>query len=151
MMQKPLTDGTSPPVRRRTRVRPGALRAEPLTVLMLLTGVWLLVTPWLLPYPVTYRLPHLVETCVGVVVSIVALVRLAHPRGRVSDLVVTVAGAGLILTAYLGGYGGDDATRVMRVNETAAGSVLVLLALASTLLLTRSRSGRPRAPDGPPR
>ncbi|ELS50885.1 hypothetical protein STVIR_8160 [Streptomyces viridochromogenes Tue57] len=116
---------------------------------MLLMGVWLFICIWLLSYPNTYRVPHLVETGASIVVILTALARLTRPRGRVSDLLIAATGAGLIIAAFLGGYGDNSATDVIRVNQTASGSVLILLATASTLLLPRSRSSPAPGPtDG---
>ncbi|MFE7901188.1 hypothetical protein ACFU3E_27540 [Streptomyces sp. NPDC057424] len=107
---------------------------------MLLTGVWLFVCIWLLSYPDSYRVPHLIETGASIVVILTAVTRLTRSRGRVSDLLIAATGAVLIIAPFLGGYGDDGVSTVIRVNQTASGSVLVLLATASSLLLSRSRS-----------
>lgn len=73
-------------------------------------------------------------------VILAAVARLTRPRGRVSDLLIAATGAGLIIAAFLGGYGDDSVSTVIRINQTASGSVLVLLATASALLLPRSLS-----------
>ncbi|MFE7936301.1 hypothetical protein ACFU46_02850 [Streptomyces griseoincarnatus] len=124
------------------------IRDQLLSLLMLLTGVWLFVCIWLLSYPNTYRVPHLVETGGSIVVILTALARLTRPRGRVSDLVIGATGAGLILAAFLADYGENNTADVIRVNQAATGSVLILLAAASAFLAMRSRSSpAPRADD----
>lgn len=114
---------------------------------MLLTGVWLFLCMWLLSYPDTYRLPHLIETGASIVVVITAVSRLSRARGRVSDFLIGATGAGLVIAAFLFGYGDHGMSTMIRVNQAASGSVLVLLATASSLLLSRSRpspaNGRP--------
>ncbi|MFR0357325.1 SPW repeat domain-containing protein [Streptomyces sediminimaris] len=122
------------------RVRPPAVRDGPLSVLMLLVGVWLYLCLWVLPYPETTRGPHLVEVGASVIVTITAVVRLSHPRGRSSDLLVLLVGAGLIIAAFFGGYDNSDATAVIGANQVASGSALILLALCGMIMLARDDS-----------
>lgn len=122
------------------RARPVAIRDGPLSALMLLVGIWLYVCLWVLPYPETTRGPHLVEVGASVLVVITAVVRLSHPRGRSSDLLVLFVGVGLIIAAFFGGYDHSDATAVIGANQVASGAALVLLALCGLILLTRDDS-----------
>ncbi|MFD4247055.1 SPW repeat protein [Streptomyces sp. NPDC058525] len=108
--------------------------------LMLLVGIWLLVGAWVIGYP--FNEPavdaHLNEMIVGVVVFLVALARLLRRRGPVSDLIIAVAGAWLIVAPFVIGYGGTSKADAARINEVATGIVLILLAAVS-LLAGRTR------------
>jgi len=149
-----MTDKTSterPPRPARTVRLPssGALRNGPLTLLALLTGVWLFAGMWVLSYPVEHNTDaHLVETGASVIVILTAVARLSRPRGRGSDVLFAASGAGLVLAAFLNGYGDTNATDVMRVNEVACGAVLMLIGLAGGGLLARARGARRHHEDG---
>ncbi|MDK1349143.1 hypothetical protein QNO09_39090 [Streptomyces sp. 378] len=119
------------------------LRKGPLTLLMLLIGVWLFVCLWILDYPSALRGPHLVELGASIVVIIAAIVRMSRPVGRFTDYVVMAIGAGLVLAAFLGDYRSTVATDMVRVNQAASGAALVLVALTSAVLAVRSRSASP--------
>ncbi|MHC3474858.1 SPW repeat domain-containing protein [Streptomyces sp. 7R007] len=151
MTDKTLPGSHTTPAQTVRHARPGSVRDQPLSVLMLLAGIWLFVCMWPLEYPEEYNTrPHLVETGASVILIITALSRLSHPRGRLSDLLVTATGAGLILAAFLDGYGDTAATRVMRVNDVVSGSVLVVLGLVSSILLTSAQAADRAHEDGRP-
>ncbi|WP_432075378.1 SPW repeat domain-containing protein [Streptomyces wuyuanensis] len=109
---------------------------------MLLVSLWLFVGARVIGYPFTEPSgdAHLTEILVGVVVLLVAVARLVHPRGRMSDILVLVGGAWLIVAPFLFGYGDTEATDAARVNDVTVGSLLVLLAALSLALTVRTQS-----------
>ncbi|MCZ7456267.1 SPW repeat domain-containing protein [Streptomyces sp. WMMC940] len=63
-----------------------------------------------------------------------------------SDLLVLVGGAWLIVAPFLFGYGDTEAADAARVNDLTVGGTLVLLAALSLALTARTQSrGRQRA------
>lgn len=82
---------------------------------------------------------HLNEVITGVVVFLVALIRLVRRRrGPVSDLIVAAAGAWLIVAPFVVSYGDTSRADAARINDAATGAVLILLATVS-LFLARLR------------
>ncbi|MCF0088796.1 hypothetical protein B0E37_03876 [Streptomyces sp. MH192] len=119
----------------------------PLSVLLMLAGMWLFICMAALQYPEDLgNDPHLVEMGAGIIVFLTGLVRLSRPRGRETDLLVTVVGVGLILSGFFGDWGAE----VIRWNQVASGCVLALLGLLGLMLAERSRdSGQPEEPREP--
>ncbi|WP_328922868.1 SPW repeat domain-containing protein [Streptomyces griseoaurantiacus] len=123
------------------------LHHVPLSVLLMLAGMWLFICMAALQYPEDLgNDPHLVEMGAGIIVFLTGLVRLSRPRGRETDLLVTVVGVGLILSGFFGDWGAE----VIRWNQVASGCVLALLGLLGLMLAERSRdSGKPGKPGEP--
>jgi peptidoglycan/LPS O-acetylase OafA/YrhL len=122
---------------------PGAkgLHDLPLSVLMMLAGMWLFICMWALGYPEDLgNDPHLVEVGAGVIVFLTGLARISRARGRATDLLVLTVGVGLILSGFFGGYGAD----VIRWNQVTTGCVLGLLGLVGVMLAERAHGAGER-------
>jgi len=122
---------------------PGAkeLHDVPLSMLMMLAGLWLFICMWALGYPDTLgNDPHLVEMGAGVIVFLTSLARISRARGRATDLLVLAVGVGLILSGFFGGFGAD----VIRWNQVTTGCVLALLGLLGVMLAERAHGAGER-------
>lgn len=120
---------------------PGAkgLHDVPLSVLMMLAGLWLFICMWALGYPDTLANdPHLVEMGAGVIVFLSGLVRLSRARGKATDLLVLAVGVGLILSGFFGDFG----AAVIRWDQVTTGCVLALLGLVGVMLAERAGSAK---------
>ncbi len=96
---------------------------------LLLTGVWLLVGQWALPYPftVTGQNTALRDTGLAVVVTLAALRLVVGRRSSAATGVILVSGVLLVCSALLMHH---DATRTF-VNELASGALVLLAGLAT--------------------
>ncbi|WP_344319978.1 SPW repeat domain-containing protein [Streptomyces macrosporus] len=112
-----------------------------MTLLMLLSGVWLLVASWPLRYPFTDAAEEAQrnETGVGLVVAFIAGAGMMRRRGLLSDLVVLLLGLWLLVSPFVVDYGGEVTPRVAQTNEVVMGIVLIALSVVSMLLYFRSR------------
>jgi peptidoglycan/LPS O-acetylase OafA/YrhL len=129
------------PIGRVPGPRARELHQLPLSMLLILAGLWLFICSWALGYPDSLgNDPHLVETGAGIIVFLTGLARLSRPRGRATDLLVTAVGVGLILSGFFSNYGVD----VIRWNQVATGCVLALLGLAGAMLAERAHGAEKR-------
>lgn len=118
-------------------------------LLTLLAGVWLVMSPFVLPYPSTgdgadarWR-----EITVGLVTALFGVVRLRRPATAwASCLACLVVGAVLVTAPKLFGYARGDVTEGVWWNEVVTGGFITVLAL---LGLT-GRRRRPRPPAAGP-
>ncbi|MEY9847914.1 SPW repeat protein [Streptacidiphilus sp. MAP5-3] len=104
---------------------------------LLAIGVWLFVTLWVLDYPQTgpAQDAHLNEIMVGIVVFLNALARLMRDPSRVSDGVVALAGAWLLVAPFVVGYTSYAEAGDAAVVDVVTGGVLIVLALYSAFAL----------------
>ncbi|WP_370103367.1 SPW repeat protein [Streptacidiphilus sp. MAP12-20] len=109
--------------------------------LLLGIGVWLFVTLWVLDYPQTPQSQdaHLNEIMVGIVVFLNGMARLVRNPSRVSDGVVALAGAWLLVAPFVVGYTTNAEAGDAAVADVATGGALILLALYSAFALRISQ------------
>ncbi|MET9801691.1 hypothetical protein [Streptomyces sp. NPDC006368] len=114
-------------------------RDQIISLLMLLTAIALFVAPWINGEPDSAKDGHRNELGVGMIVLFVAMARFKWHLGRWSDLTVLAAGAWLVAAPWLLGLRDTvvfaDGSHVFHV---AAGSVLIVLSIASLLLYNAS-------------
>lgn len=122
-------------------------RDQLISLLMLLTAIALFVAPWVTGEPTTAKDAHRNELGVGMIVLFMAMARFKWHLGPWSDLTVLAAGAWLVASPWLLGLRDTvvfaDGAHVF---DVAAGSVLIVLSVASLLLFRAARAGE--APSG---
>ncbi|MFI8199872.1 SPW repeat protein [Streptomyces sp. NPDC085942] len=128
----------------RQAVRQGQ-REQILGFLMLLVSVALFVAPWVADSPVTAKDAHRNELAVGLVVFFVALARFKWRPGKLPDLIIFLAGVWLVVSPWVLSLQNTEVFDGAHVFDVAAGTVLILLAVTSLLLLrTIGKNGAPR-------
>ncbi len=128
----------------RQAVRRGQ-REQILGFLMLLVSIALFVAPWVTDSPVTAKDAHRNELAVGLVVFFAALARFKWRPGKVPDLIVFIAGVWLVVSPWVLSLQNTEVFDGAHVFDVAAGTVLILLAVASLLLLRAiGKNGAPR-------
>ncbi|WP_079277595.1 SPW repeat domain-containing protein [Streptomyces sp. CB03234] len=122
------------------RVLRDGQRDELISLLMALTAVALFVAPWVVGYPTSAKDAHRNELGVGMLVLFLAMARFKWHLGAWSDLTVLAAGGWLVASPWLLGLRNTEVfTDGAHVFDVAAGSVLVVLAVASLLLYRATR------------
>jgi hypothetical protein len=110
-------------------------RRQILGGLMMLVGLALLFSPWVMgDSPTSGMEAHRDELGVGLVVVFAAAARLGGRAGKWSDLVIFLAGVWLLFAPWVLDAGDNRVTEGSRVLDHTAGALLILLALASRLM-----------------
>ncbi|WP_037605048.1 SPW repeat domain-containing protein [Streptacidiphilus rugosus] len=107
---------------------------------LILIGVWLFTTIAVLDYPTTYQAQeaHLNEVMVGIVAVLNGMGRLLREPTRVSDVIIGLAGAWLVIAPFAVGYSHYSEAGQAAVADIVTGGVLILLAVYSSVALVIS-------------
>ncbi|MFV0128748.1 SPW repeat protein [Streptomyces sp. HMX112] len=145
------TSRSSPPAGSRRVLREGQ-REQLIGLLMLLTSVALFVAPWVVGRPDDAKDAHRNELGVGMIVLFLALARFRWHPGKWPDLIILAAGAWLIASPWVLSLQNTVIFDGAHVFDVAAGTVLMVLAALSLLLLraTRREAAREAAGDEGP-
>jgi hypothetical protein len=118
--------------------RPALLEDQRRQIIGLVTaflGLALLFSPWVMgDSPTSGMEGHRNELGMGLIVVFAAAVRFSGRAGKWSDPVFFAAGLWLLLSPWLLGLQSTYLTEGSRILDRAAGTVLILLALASRLM-----------------
>lgn len=116
-----------------------AQRQQIIGLLMLLGAVVLFVAPWIVGYPDTAKDAHRNELGVGMIVFFIALSRFFRYPGKWPDLVVLAAGAWMIASPWVIATQDTEVFDGAQVIDVVVGTVLMVLASLSLLLLGLTR------------
>ncbi|MEU1125049.1 SPW repeat protein [Streptomyces sp. NPDC005899] len=110
-------------------------REQIISGLMFLTGIALCVAPWVGgDYPDSAKDIHRSEVGIAILVLLVAITRLSGHIGRWSDWIILLSGAWLVASPWLLRLQNTEVFDGAHVFDVAAGTVLLVLAVASMLL-----------------
>lgn len=97
--------------------------SQTLSVLVFLFGIWLIISPYILNYVASQAIWQ--QTIAGIVVAILAAVRLAMPRQIWASWVNAVVGAWMIIAPFVTGY----QTSAEHWNSVVFGILVLIAAL----------------------
>lgn len=115
-----------------------AQRQQIIGMLMIVSAVVLFVAPWIVGYPDTAKDAHRNELGVGMIVLFIAMARFARYPGKWPDLVVLAAGVWLIVSPWVLSVQNTEVFDGAQVIDVVVGTVLVMLAGLSLLMLALS-------------
>ncbi|MFG3007941.1 SPW repeat domain-containing protein [Streptomyces calvus] len=116
-----------------------AQRQQIIGLLLIVSALVLFVAPWIAGYPDTAKDAHRNELGVGVIVLMIAMARFIWYPGKWPDLAVLLAGAWMVAAPWalsLQKTAVFDGTQVI---DVAVGTVLMVLAGISLLMLKLSK------------
>ncbi|HET6622579.1 MAG TPA: SPW repeat protein [Candidatus Saccharimonadales bacterium] len=117
--------------------------SQTLSVLIFLFGIWLIISPYILNYVAAQAIWQ--QTVAGIIIAILAAVRLAMPRQTWASWVNAVLGAWMIIAPFATGY----QTSAEHWNEVVFGILVLIGALWNASLSPSStvihRRGGPQA------
>jgi hypothetical protein len=124
-----------------------ALRQEIITLLLALVSITLMVAPWIVGEADTAKDAHRNELGVAIVVFLIAITRFMRYPGARSDFLVLVAGAWLAASPYLLSLQKTAVFDGAQIVDMVIGGIYILLALASLLMLKRTKGHRAHTPQ----